>query len=406
MLKYSKFSKQQLLFIGLIIGLAGAYILLKSFAAPNANLSGDLNNDNVVNITDLSLLLSKYGTADTAADINQDGKVTILDLSILLSHYGKTYIPPPTPISTYTPPVFLRNPYLASSFWYTPLPAITPSDSNSANIITNLKAQIAAHYGTFSINTIDYSPPFYEALDTTPTVKVGVWDCQNRGYLDAGLTAQFATVPMPSSATPAAGTDSELVVYQPTTNTMWEFWKMRKTNSGGWEACWGGQMKNVNQNPGIFESYYGTTATGLPFFGSTIMAGELEAGQINHALAIAMVDSRANVYSWPAARTDGRTTDPNTLLQGQRLRLDPSVNVDALNMSAPGKVIAKAIQKYGMVVRDTSGAVNLYAENATPYINLGKGNPYTNLFGGQPAYAVMNNFPWDKVQVLPKDYGK
>ncbi|HET9721925.1 MAG TPA: Ig-like domain-containing protein [Candidatus Saccharimonadales bacterium] len=49
---------------------------------------GDVNNDGHVNITDLSMLLSKYLTTDTVCDINSDGTVNIFDLSILLTHYG------------------------------------------------------------------------------------------------------------------------------------------------------------------------------------------------------------------------------------------------------------------------------------------------------------------------------
>jgi hypothetical protein len=49
---------------------------------------GDLNNDNQVNILDLSILLSNYATSNSIADINKDGTVNILDLSILLSNYG------------------------------------------------------------------------------------------------------------------------------------------------------------------------------------------------------------------------------------------------------------------------------------------------------------------------------
>lgn len=49
---------------------------------------GDLNGDNNVDITDLSILLSNYNTTNSVADINKDGTVNILDLSILLSNYG------------------------------------------------------------------------------------------------------------------------------------------------------------------------------------------------------------------------------------------------------------------------------------------------------------------------------
>jgi hypothetical protein len=59
---------------------------------------GDINGDNSVNITDLSLLLSSYNQNTTQCTTNTafkcdlsspgDGVVNIFDLSILLSHYG------------------------------------------------------------------------------------------------------------------------------------------------------------------------------------------------------------------------------------------------------------------------------------------------------------------------------
>ncbi|HUP26181.1 MAG TPA: dockerin type I repeat-containing protein, partial [Candidatus Limnocylindrales bacterium] len=55
---------------------------------PSPSKTGDLNNDNKVNITDLSILLSKWNTNATNADLNNDGKVNVIDLSILLSHWG------------------------------------------------------------------------------------------------------------------------------------------------------------------------------------------------------------------------------------------------------------------------------------------------------------------------------
>ena len=49
--------------------------------------SGDINKDGKIDILDLSILLSRWGTTDASADINKNGTVDILDLSILLSHY-------------------------------------------------------------------------------------------------------------------------------------------------------------------------------------------------------------------------------------------------------------------------------------------------------------------------------
>lgn len=51
--------------------------------------TGDITRDGLININDLSRLLSRWGKVDTLADINGDQAVNILDLSILLSQWGK-----------------------------------------------------------------------------------------------------------------------------------------------------------------------------------------------------------------------------------------------------------------------------------------------------------------------------
>ena len=57
-------------------------------ASASAQEPADINNDNVVNIFDLSTLLSKWNTNDTISDLNHDGTVNIFDLSTLLSKWG------------------------------------------------------------------------------------------------------------------------------------------------------------------------------------------------------------------------------------------------------------------------------------------------------------------------------
>lgn len=92
-----------------VVAVTGLALLASSMATVNPNLQGDLNGDNKVTISDLSILLSNFNKTGDAADLNGDGKTTIADLSILLSNWGKTYSgggttpPPPTPPPT-TPP--------------------------------------------------------------------------------------------------------------------------------------------------------------------------------------------------------------------------------------------------------------------------------------------------------------
>jgi len=114
------FSRPQLLIFILAFSLIG-YLIFKSFAL-NPNLPGDLNNDNTVNITDLSILLSDFNTSNAAADINSDGTVNILDMSILLSHYGQSVSSFSTNLTqgmTITPPfTWTFNPGVATTNGY------------------------------------------------------------------------------------------------------------------------------------------------------------------------------------------------------------------------------------------------------------------------------------------------
>ena len=48
----------------------------------------DLNNDNVVDISDLALLLANFGTAGPIGDINASGVVDISDLALILACFG------------------------------------------------------------------------------------------------------------------------------------------------------------------------------------------------------------------------------------------------------------------------------------------------------------------------------
>ncbi|MES2296660.1 MAG: DUF4124 domain-containing protein [Pseudomonadota bacterium] len=298
--------------------------------------------------------------------------------------------------------------FAATSFWYTPIPANAPLHPNSAGYVSDFQRQIRTYYGNVTINTSAYASPVYTAQADTATVQVRVWDCQNKGYTDAGLAQQWSAVPLPSIAAPSDGTDGEMTLYQPSSNSMWEFWQTRKVN-GQWQACWGGRMQNTASNAGIWPGSYGTTATGLPFLGGQITAEELSRGEIRHAIGIALVElESANVVSWPAVRSDGYNPNhaANRIPEGSRFRLNPSVSVDALAIHPVAKIIAKAAQKYGFVVWDKAGAISMRVQNPKSYTMQGKTDPYITLFGGTANYAILNGFPWGSLQFLPKDYGK
>jgi len=86
--------------------------------------------------------------------------------------------------------------------------------------------------------------------------------------------------------------------------------------------------------------------------------------------------------------------------------LDPSVDIEALNLCPVGKIIARAAQKYGFVVWDKAGGITLRADNTKSFTQRGEKNPYPELFGGKPEWSLLQGFPWEKLQFLPLNYGK
>ncbi|MGH3609493.1 MAG: hypothetical protein ACRDRD_15575 [Pseudonocardiaceae bacterium] len=314
--------------------------------------------------------------------------------------------PTPTPAPTPNPASTWVVPFLASGPWRTPVPASAPLDSQSPALVSNLMGQIQNYYGHVALNTSSYSAPIYTVPADQPTVNLAFNNCQSKSSLDPDFAAQLRNVPVPADAMPSIGTDSDMVIWQPSTDTEWEFWKMAKDpGTGVWSTCWGGRLDHVSRNPGIFPSPYGTSASGLPMLGYVIRVSELQAGVINHAISLTLPLPRATAYSWPANRTDGQDTNPTDPAEGERFRLDPSLDLSTLNLSPGALTIARAMQQYGLIVTDTSGAVAVDAEDPRPYETNGAPDPYTSLFpGGQ--YSWLQGIPWQDLQAMAWDYGK
>ena len=69
---------------------AGAYEYVSSTGNNCSAKQGDTNGDNVVNILDISVILSAYGQTNTTSctDVTKDGSINIQDISLVLSRYG------------------------------------------------------------------------------------------------------------------------------------------------------------------------------------------------------------------------------------------------------------------------------------------------------------------------------
>lgn len=286
-----------------------------------------------------------------------------------------------------------------------------PLDPDSDVIAANLRQQVVDRWnGVAAFNAYQYNASIHTVPPGQPRVDIGFWDCQNKGKLPPGLLTgmgHYLNVPVPDNAMPAAGTDGEMTIHDPAADQAWEFWKMRRNaGTGGWEACWGGRIDNVSASQAIFDVPYGVSASGLLMGGGVVRLADVRRGVIEHALYLGVVDSQAYPeVSWPALRGDGRVADLYVVREGQRLRLDPTLDLSQYRLTPIGRMVAEAAQRYGFIVSDSSGAVAVATESGDVEAAVTGTNPWPGLIGG-PTYLVMENFPWEHIQVVAADYGR
>jgi hypothetical protein len=295
--------------------------------------------------------------------------------------------------------------FAPTGIWNARLADGAPLDPSSSSLIKAFQSEVSAEQSKRVgpwINTSRYSVPIYTVPADQPTVRVRLTSPQPA----PSIQAAFEQVPLPPDAVPSGGTDGNLVVWQPSRDRLWEFWRLVRTADGP-EASWGGAIQDVSSNPGVYgpdawpgaKTWWGASATSLPIAGGLITVEDLRLGEIDHALALAIPAVRGGVFASPAQRSDGKSTNPRSLPEGAHLRLDPSLDIATLHLPRTTRLIAEAAQRYGIYVRDGSSVIQFFAQDP---VNLG-GNPYTErdgFFEGRYPDRLLASFPWQRLQLL------
>jgi hypothetical protein len=318
----------------------------------------------------------------------------------------------------------VATPFSATGWRNAPLPDNAPIAANSDllrdELIDQINDSLAIGTGPASagvwVNQDQYSVPVYTVPPDQPTVAV------TPNPQRADLAAQWSAVPLPPDAKAAAGTDAALLVWQPSTDTLWEFWQFKRDATGKASAVYGGRMTNVSQQEGQFTdpptgpgAGFGTNATSIAELAGLQRIEEIRRGVIDHAIDFQVATPRGRAgWCWPAQRTDGYLTskDPAAIPGGARFRFPSTFDLDAYAadpahpLTPYALIVAKAIQKYGMVADNSAGVVSFVAEDPTPTGT----NPYpgfwANKYPNAQPNGVFANFPWSHLQVLqPGGFG-
>lgn len=98
------------------------------------------------------------------------------------------------------------------------------------------------------------------------------------------------------------------------------------------------------------DSWTSADAAGLPIFPGLIRHDEVAAGHVDHAIRVTFESTR-DAWVHPASHCAGDTSDPRAPAMGTRLRLKAGYGLGGFSDGA--RVIAVALQRYGLIVADS-----------------------------------------------------
>ena len=153
--------------------------------------------------------------------------------------------------------------------------------------------------------------------------------------------------PLPRAPRFEGGSDRHVLLVQRGTCKLFELFAAKRTGSR-WSAG-SGAVFDLRSNALRPRGWTSADAAGLPILPGLARYDEVKAGEIRHALRFTVSQTR-RAFVFPARHFASSLTDPDLPAMGQRLRLKASVTLEGLPKQA--RVVALALQRYGMLVAD------------------------------------------------------
>ncbi len=146
---------------------------------------------------------------------------------------------------------------------------------------------------------------------------------------------------------PTYGFDQHYVALDTDSEQMWE---LIGTNVwfGRWEADSGALWDLTSLDYGRWS----TMASGLPLLPGVLTYDEVAAGRVDHVVHAGSPLISSTRTIWPSLATDGLSDDPDAPPMGAWLRLRDDVDLSGFGPQA--RVIAEGLQRYGLLLSDTS----------------------------------------------------
>ena len=300
---------------------------------------------------------------------------------------------------------FAAHPYFPNADWlWRPLPASVVLDSNSAAIVTALSSDPApgnplagTANGKHLLNIVDYGVPLQGPAGITSSTPR--FDIAFTNVPAWGSDPLSTTMPIPAGTLNAPGSDKHLGVMDPTIGQVFSLWQW----NGSSGASWGAQVPLYHD--GLERGGGSSTAARMSRPAGVIRYAEIQAGKIEHALFFASNMVKATTFRYPALGTDGAngTAETTPIEEGTRVRLNPSVNLDAISgITQMELIIGRALQKYGAYCGDQTTGPRMGFIMEYKGTTVADNQAYWDAMAGgaQGDYFDMVKIPWSQLQVL------
>jgi hypothetical protein len=317
-----------------------------------------------------------HGTNPRQADTDGDGFTDGAEVAAgtdprdPASHPGVTATPTPTPTPTATQsPTPAPSPtgpggaatgpvvggcavFPADNVWNARVDSL-PVAAESATYVASIGAARTFHmdFGSYP----GYGIPYQVVGAGTPGRTV-TFD-----YADESDPGPY---PIPSSPLIEGGSDHHVLIVDSTACELYELWDARQGPGGAWLAGSGAKW-SLRSNALRPAGWTSADAAGLPILPGLVRYDEVAAGAINHALRFTAPQTR-RAYIYPARHYASSSTSASLPPMGLRLRLKASADLSGLSPDA--RVIAVALQHYGMIL----------ADNGSPWYVSGMSDPRFN----------------------------
>jgi hypothetical protein len=269
------------------------------------------------------------------------------------------------------------RPFNYASVWNTKIPDNPEIDHNSDAIINDM---LSSGNEKLGFNITNWSIPVWEVDETitkwSPVTYAGNFKVQHQRLLDS------VPIPVGVNIQPDPEIDHHLCIINKARTKEWDFWGLSSLAEGATTSSPGHITTNSATMHDLTGTGYkgpdssGCRASGFPLIAGLIRYEEVVNGSIDHALVFAGRGNRYQYYAYPpATETDGhKRNDSLAVPEGALLQLNPAIDINSLGLNTANKIVARALQEYGMYNSDNAGDFIIYAENFVGKTNMWTGN--------------------------------